>query len=252
MKTISFALQKGGVGKTSISVSVAFNLAKEYKVLFIDADPQGNATSWILGDGELNYELVDFLQGKKKVNKIAATTSLKNLKILPTASLDSNLRTYQSLEAVQNPYRFLDLIEEIKDEYDYCIIDTSPSFDYLNQSIFIASDEIVNVIKLDEFSKDGLQIFNENLNSLKKRYRMPENKAIRKKIIINGYEKLRKDQNLYLDFFNNIKNLGFDFYIIPRTVSFPRAQRKKVSLFSIKPLRKDVEDTLLKISKSLI
>ena len=75
MKTISFALQKGGVGKTSISVSTAAELAKYGKTLLIDADPQGNASGWLIS--ELEYELADVLLNKEDARML--NTSFKEV-----------------------------------------------------------------------------------------------------------------------------------------------------------------------------
>ena len=100
-KVITFALQKGGVGKTSISVSVAVALAQNnYRVLLIDSDPQGNATTW-LDIQEMNLELADVLMRKCSVKEAILPTKVKNLSIIPTAALGSELRVYSKTEGRQ-------------------------------------------------------------------------------------------------------------------------------------------------------
>ena len=123
MKTITFALQKGGTGKTSVSVAVALELAKNHKVIFIDADPQGNASDWI-GPNELEFEFSDALTGKAPLGKCIAKTLSPNLFLLPTAGLGGTLRSYQeSAEATKQPYHIADdIIPELAKIFDYCII----------------------------------------------------------------------------------------------------------------------------------
>ncbi|WP_147612793.1 ParA family protein [Treponema pectinovorum] len=88
MKTITFALQKGGTGKTSLSVSTAVQLAESGKKgLLLDADPQGNATTW-LGIDEISVELADVLMKKSPAKDAIINTQVENLSIIPTASLD--------------------------------------------------------------------------------------------------------------------------------------------------------------------
>lgn len=83
MKTITFALQKGGTGKTSVSIAVAEELAKKHKVIFIDADPQGNASAWI-GPNEIAYEFSDALTGKAPLGQCITKTIVTDLFLLPT------------------------------------------------------------------------------------------------------------------------------------------------------------------------
>ncbi|MBR6298434.1 MAG: AAA family ATPase, partial [Candidatus Gastranaerophilales bacterium] len=83
MKTIAFALQKGGTGKTSTAVSVATELAKKHKVVLIDADPQGNASAWY--NNELTAELSDVLTNKAGIGEALISTGIKNLFMIPTA-----------------------------------------------------------------------------------------------------------------------------------------------------------------------
>ena len=86
MKIITVALQKGGVGKTSVAVSLAVELAKSGKTILIDADPQGNATTW-LDIQTMQYEFADLLNGKCLLEQCVNKTSTNNLFIIPTAGI---------------------------------------------------------------------------------------------------------------------------------------------------------------------
>ena len=169
MKTYTFAIQKGGTGKTSVSVSVAVELAKLGRTILIDADPQGNTTDW-MNLPKLEYELSDVLSDKCTIKDVIQPTQVENLFIIPTAGIDGGLRTYQETIAQKEQFKLAQLKNELSAAFDYCVIDTSPAFGALEESCFIASDEVINVLKLDRFSYDGLKTFKTNLEAMKKRY----------------------------------------------------------------------------------
>lgn len=251
MKTITFALQKGGVGKTSLSVSVAVELAKSYSVVFIDTDPQGNATSWLLNNTEINSELVDCLKGKVDYKKCLYKTPINRLAIIPTASLDSGLRDYEKNEANSRPYAMSDLIEQIQGDFDYCIIDTPPSYDALTTSAFIASDEIVSVIKADDFSKDGLQIFNELFAETRKNYRIPDDKGKQKTVVLNCYSKVRRADKMYLAFYQKLRDMGYNLFLVPNDTAFINAQIEHIPVQEMARVKKDTIETLNQIAKEV-
>lgn len=248
MKTITFALQKGGTGKTSISVSTAVQLAENgKKVLLLDADPQGNATTW-LGIEEISVELADVLMKKNPAKDAIISTQVENLSIIPTASLDSDLRLYSKTLATQQPFIIKHLCREVKEEFDFLIIDTSPSFGALEESCFLASDEAITVLNIDEFSSDGLITFMQNIDSLKDRYDTDKPKM--DKIILNSRD-LRLVQQA--DYLEKIKSAtDSKLYIVPVDQSFRKAQSvhvpvqylegtKKETLSVIKELSSDIE-----------
>ena len=247
MKTITFALQKGGTGKTSISVSTAVQLAENgKKVLLIDADPQGNATTW-LGIDTISVELADVLMKKCSAKEAIINTQVENLSIIPTASLDSDLRLYSKTLATQQPFIVKHLCREIKEDFDFLIIDTSPSFGALEESCFLASDEAITVLNIDEFSSDGLITFMQNIDSLKDRYDTDKPKM--NKIVLNSRD-LRLVQQT--DYLKKIKAAtDSKLYIVPVDQGFRKAQTVHIPLQYLEGVKKETLSVIAELSSDL-
>lgn len=253
MKTITFALQKGGTGKTSNSVAIAIELSKKYKVIFIDADPQGNASAWI-GPNEIANEFSDALTGKAPLGQCITKTLMPNLYLLPTAGLGGSLRSYQeSAEATKQPYHIADdIIPELAKIFDFCIIDTSPALGAIERSCFAASDEVVPVLQLNQFSVDGLSIFTTNLAKIRKDMRLADKPALTK-IILNGYDARIAQQNDNLEKFKAMKSAGIEMFILPTDQAYSKAQKIKVAPQEVAATnaKKETLDMLAQIAASL-
>ena len=223
MKTICFALQKGGVGKTSMSVSTACELANRgNKVLLIDADPQGNASGWLIES--FNYEFADVLYGSVTVREaVVPSAKIPNLYVLPTTGIGSRLNEYSETKALNEPYRIADdLIPQIKlDNYDYCIIDTSPSFKALEKSCIASCDEVIAVLTLSNMGSDGLTIFADKLTNARQKLRLGD-KPIFNKIILNNRNESFKQQK---DILEQIEEGTPNFikFKVPQDQAFDRA-----------------------------
>ena len=146
MKTITFAIQKGGTGKTSVSVSVAGDLALAgKKTLLIDADPQGNSSGWIYP--EVEYEFADVLLGKANLEQAICKTHVENLYILPTAGIGGSLRDFSQTATGDKIFYVRNLLDEIENMgFEFTIIDTSPAFNLLEKMCLVASNEAIAVL----------------------------------------------------------------------------------------------------------
>lgn len=250
MKVITFALQKGGTGKTSNSTSVAVELASKGKrVLLIDIDPQGNATSWLCTDDiEIQYELADVLMEKCTTEEAVIQTSIENLSLIPTASLGGSLRLYQKTLATEQPFAIRHLVKEFSDKFDYCIIDTSPSFGALEESCFLASHEALAVLNIDEFSKDGLVIFLDNLNRMKKRY--DSELPVINKLILNSRDCRLSQQD---DIIRQIKeSTNCELYIVPVDQSFKKAQSIHAPVQYLQGTKKETLNVISNIAEAVM
>lgn len=221
MKKIVIAIQKGGVGKTTVSVSLAAQLALDgKKVLLIDADSQGNSTSNLLESFE--YDLGEVLFGKVDVEKAIVPTSVENLYMIPTLAIsdgeENGLKLYKTLQASREPFIFVDLVSVIQDlGFDYCIFDTSPAFDAFEENILTAADEVVAVVKADGYSQDGLQIFKNNLKDCQKRKHI---NPLFKTIVLNEVNHSYKLANEIID---ALKTTDFNIVEIPQDQNFKSA-----------------------------
>ena len=248
MKTIAFALQKGGTGKTSTAVSVATELAKKHKVVLIDADPQGNASAWY--NNELTAELSDILTNKTGIGEALISTGIKNLFMIPTAGVGGGLNAYQKTEANGKPEAMLDVTDELAKAFDFCIIDTSPHFGPLEESCFIASDEIVPVMMIDRFSFDGLEIFMSNLQDLKSCAKRVSKAAEIKRLVLNSKDNRLATQEGKIDALIKTLPENMKLHVIPVDQAFKKAQDMHEPIETVEP-KKETLTVIKEIAKEL-
>lgn len=167
-KIIAVANQKGGVGKTTTSVNLSSLLAKKgKKVVLLDADPQGNATSGLGVDKNVEKSLYDVLVNEEPVENTLQDTIEKNLKICPSnvnlAGAEVELVSQMSRE-----YRLKEQLDQIKDKYDYIFIDCPPSLGLITLNSFTAADSVLIPVQCEYYALEGLGQLINTINLVKK------------------------------------------------------------------------------------
>ena len=170
-KIISFANQKGGVGKTTSCVNIAASLGLlGHKVLVVDLDPQGNTTSGVgISKKGLKATTKELLTGEKPASEIVLETPYQNLSVIPTNTSLAGAE-FELYDFEESEYRMKRALEEIRGDYDYILVDCPPSLGMLTINAFAASDGVIVPMQCEFYALEGLSQLMITINRIKRLY----------------------------------------------------------------------------------
>lgn len=220
-KVISVSNQKGGVGKTTTSLSLAASLGVlEKKVLLIDADPQGNATSGIgINSDDFNKSSYDVLLNQCEINDSIIKTKSPNLDIIP-ANIDLVAVEIELVDTNKREHMLTKMIDKIKKNYDFIIIDCPPSLGLITMNALTASNSVIIPIQCEYYALEGL---GKLLNTIKGIQKVHNDNLEIEGILLTMFDsRLRLSNQVKDDVKKHFGDMVFST-IIPRNVSLGEA-----------------------------
>ena len=217
-RIIAIANQKGGVGKTTTAINLSSCLAEAgERVLTIDLDPQGNATSGLgLEKGELEETVYEMMLGDCELEECLQSEVQENLDVLPS---DSNLSgaEIELLDVERKEYVLKQHLEKVKDQYDFILIDCPPSLSLLTINALVAADTVLVPIQCEYYALEGLSQVLRTVGLVRKKM----NPSLELEGVVFTMYDART--NLSLEVVENVKNEKIYKTIIPRNVRLAEA-----------------------------
>ena len=220
-RIIAIANQTGGVGKTTTAINLSACLAESgQKVLTVDFDPQGNATSGLgIEKGEIDKTVYDLLVGECDIEECLISNMQENLDLLPSnvdlAGAEIELLEIENKESLLKTY-----LSKIQNNYDFIIIDCPPSLNLLTINALTAANTVLGPIQCEYYALEGLNQVLKTVNLVKKKL----NPSLEMEGVVFTMYDART--NLSLEVVESVKNnlnQNIDKTIIPRNVRLAEA-----------------------------
>lgn len=246
---MSIANQKGGVGKTTSSVNISACLAYlGKKVLLVDTDPQGNATSGVgINKADVSNCVYNVLVEDLPAEEVVISTELDNLDIIP-ATIQLAGAEIELVPIISREIRLKRALDSLKDSYDYIIIDCPPSLGLLTLNALTASDTVIIPVQCEYYALEGLS---QLLNTI----RLVQ-KHLNKTLMIEGVLLTMLDArtNLGIQVIDEVKKYFQDkvyHTIIPRNVRLGEAPSHGQPIITYDPKSKGAE-VYLELAKEVM
>ena len=220
-KIISIANQKGGVGKTTTAINLSAALAGQgKKVLLIDADPQANASSGLGVDiRELKSTIYECLVNQLDPNKAILPTPTKNLFIIPS-HIDLVGAEIEMLNIPNRETLLKNMLEQVRDDYDYIFIDCSPSLGLITINALTASNSVIIPVQCEFFALEGIAKLLNTVKIIKSK--LNPNLQIEGFLLTMHDNRLRLSNQVYEEVKRHFGDLAFNT-IISRNVRLSEA-----------------------------
>ncbi len=235
MKVIATWIAKGGVGKSTLAGNLSYYLRERGRVLIIDADPQGNTSGWLYPNA-FDWELTDIM--KRKVGVGQAILPIRpNLDMIGTFAIGGELKEWSETKLPNQPFAFHELRDELEAAgYDFVIFDMSPGTSNLERAILAIADEVIPIVRPEYFSIDGLEVFEDTLENVRRDLR---SKAVAPRLVVNG---INMSFLVHRSYYDSLKEFSYDIYTIGQTTKATEAQIAHQFLAEYDPSNKVLDE----------